>query len=80
MTANLYQGEGGYQAVVGPVKKGRLPGMPPALKQGSQGDVMSDMQFMMHNEQKQHQQAYNYAHGHNDGSAPLAAGTRGNHT
>lgn len=64
MTANMFQGAGNYTQVVG-------GGKTPALKQGSVGKTMSDLQFMMDNERKQHQQAYNYAHGHNDDNIPL---------
>ena len=56
---------------VGKEMKTRLPGPLAALKQGSVGPVMSDMQVMMENERKQHEDSYKYAHGHNDGSAPL---------
>ncbi len=41
-----------------------------ALKQGSMGPVLSDLQVMQQNERKQHEQNYIYEHGHNDGSAP----------
>ena len=76
MTASMYQGEGGYTSVVGEKLKGRLPHPPTqALKQGSVGSTMSDLQFMMENERKQHQQTYDYAHGHNDGSSPLGKGS-----
>lgn len=71
MTASMFQGEGGYMSAVGEEMKTHLPGPVAALKQGSVGKTMSDLQFMMENERKQHQQTYNYAHGHNDGSAPL---------
>jgi hypothetical protein len=81
MTASMFQGEGGYMSVVGDNRKARLPKPVPeqmneqgrigALKQGSVGPTMSDMQFMMENERKQHEDSYRYAHGHNDGSAPL---------
>lgn len=61
MTANLYQGQGGYQSVVGgkelPIR---------SMKQGSEGPVMSDLQRMQADERKQHQQAYIYEYGHND--------------
>ena len=63
MTANLYQGSGNYTSVVGENPRGHLP---QALKQGSEGPTMSDLQFMMANEQKQHQQSYDYQFGHND--------------
>jgi hypothetical protein len=67
MTANLYQGAGDYTKVVGKNPMGQLPHPPiQGLKQGSFGPVMSDMQTMMSNEQKQHQEAYQYANGHND--------------
>lgn len=64
MTANLYQGEGRHMQVVGQNPHGHLP-RPAALKQGSEGPVASDMQTMMSNEAKQHEQAYIYEHGHN---------------
>ena len=62
MTANLYQGAGGYTSVVGKNPRGHLP-RPAALKQGSVGPVMSDMQNAMKEEAKQHEQAYLYKHG-----------------
>lgn len=79
MTA-LFQGKGDF--VSGPKKKTHLPqetsdrirnqyGRIGALKSGSVGPTYSDMQIMQQNERKQHQQAYLYEHGHNDGSAPL---------
>ena len=56
--------------VVGETAKGKLPHPPiQALKQGSVGQVMSDLQRMMHDEQRQHMDRYQ--NGHNDGSAPL---------
>ena len=65
-------GSGGYTPVVGLKQgNGRLPRAIGALKQGSQGPTMSDLQFMQQNEKKQHEQAYIYENGHNDGSAPL---------
>jgi len=67
----MFQGEGGYMSTVGEEMKTHLPGMTPAMKQGSEGPVMSDLQFMQNNERKQHEQNYIYEHGHNDGSAPL---------
>lgn len=66
MTASMFQGEGGYTSVVGEKMKGHLPGPFRALKQGSEGKTMSDMQFMMENERKQHEDGYRYANGHND--------------
>lgn len=81
MTASMFQGEGGYMSAIGEEMKTRLPGPVPelmndngrfaALKQGSVGPTMSDLEFMMENERKQHQQGYNYAHGHNDDNTPL---------
>lgn len=77
MTASLYQGQGDYTEVVGQKPKGHLPekmnlvGRVAALKQGSIGPVMSDLQNMMENERKQHEQGYRNSHGHNDGSEPL---------
>ena len=70
MTANIYQGHGGHMSVVGERMKTRLAGPVAALKQGSVGPVMSDLQLMQHNERKQHEQNYIYENGHNDGSAP----------
>jgi hypothetical protein len=67
----MFQGEGDYMSTVGEEMKTHLPGPVPALKQGSVGRTTSDLQFMMDNEQKQHEDTYRYAHGHNDGSAPL---------
>lgn len=69
MTA-MYQGEGGHMNAVGEKMKTHLPGQTPALKQGSEGPTMSDLQFMQSNERKQHEQNYIYENGHNDGSAP----------
>ena len=65
MTASMYQGEGGYMSAVGEEMKGRLPG-PNAMKQGSIGPTMSDMEFMQENERKQHEDTYRYENGHND--------------
>jgi len=59
----MYQGQKAYTQVVGENLKGRLPGPIRALKQGSVGDVMSDLQNMQAEEKKQHQQAYNYENG-----------------
>jgi hypothetical protein len=67
MTAAMFQGEGGYMSAVGQKMHTRLQGPPPALKEGSVGPTMSDLQFAMENERKQHQQAYNYAHGNHVG-------------
>ena len=75
MTASMYQGEGGYTQVVGHTAKGTIPKPVAALKQGSAGAAMSDLQFMQESERKQHEQAYIYEHGHNDGSAPLGQGS-----
>lgn len=66
MTASMFQGEGDYMSVVGEKPKAHLPGMTPALKQGSEGPTMSDLQFMQHNERKQHEDSYKYEFGHND--------------
>ncbi|MCE5294082.1 MAG: hypothetical protein LLF94_05655 [Chlamydiales bacterium] len=72
MTASLYQGQGNYTSVVGKKMKTKLPGPIHALKQGSEGPTMSDMQFMMENERKQHEDAYRYAHGsHASDNVPL---------
>lgn len=71
MTASMFQGEGEYTPVVGQAPKGRIPGPLGAMKQGSEGPTMSDMQIMQQNERKQHEQSYIYEQGHNDGSAPL---------
>ena len=66
MIASMFQGDGGPQSVVGEERHGHLPmGLTPAMKEGSQGPTMSDLQFMLHNEQKQHEDMYKYAHGHN---------------
>jgi len=64
MTASMFQGEGGYTSIVGEKRRGHPPVQ--ALKQGSFGPTMSDLEFMMHNEQKQHEDSYKYANGHND--------------
>lgn len=66
MTASMFQGEGGYMSPVGEEMKTHLPGQTPALKQGSEGPTMSDMQFMAENERKQHEDVYKYEYGHND--------------
>lgn len=71
MTFNIYQGAGNYMSEVGEEMKTRLPGPVNALKQGSVGPTMSDLQFMQANERKQHEDTYKYENGHNDGSAPL---------
>jgi hypothetical protein len=82
MTASMFQGEGGYMSAVGEKMKTRLAGPVPelankvgrfaALKQGSVGPTMSDMEFMMENERKQHEDAYRYAHGsHASDNIPL---------
>lgn len=74
MTASMFQGEGGYMSVVGEKLRGKLPHPPiQGLKQGSVGGpVMSDMQNMMENERKQHEDAYKYAHGsHASDNVPL---------
>jgi hypothetical protein len=73
MTASMFQGEGGYMATVGQKMKTHLPGQTPGLKQGSEGPVMSDMQFMQMNERKQHEDTYRYEHGHNDDNVPLGS-------
>lgn len=65
MTASMFQGEGGYTSVVGENPHGRLPHPPHAIERGSEGPTMSDLQFMMANEKKQHEDAYRYANGHN---------------
>ena len=71
MTASMFQGEGGYSSVVGQKLKAALPKPVAALKQGSVGKVASDLQNMLQNEKKQHEQAYIYEHGHNDDNIPL---------
>lgn len=82
MTANLYQGEGGYTSVVGQKSRGQLPerisrlandiGRFSAMNQGSVGPTMSDLQFAMENERRQHEDAYRYAHGgHANDNVPL---------
>jgi hypothetical protein len=59
-------------SVVGEKLKTHLPGQTPALKQGSEGHTTSDLQFMMENERKQHEDSYRYAHGSHSGeSVPL---------
>lgn len=64
MTA-MYQSEGQYMSAVGSKMKTRLPGPVAALKQGSEGPVMSDLQRMLADERKQHEQHYIYENGHN---------------
>jgi hypothetical protein len=84
MSANLYQGQGGFMSVVGEKMKTHLPGPIDSLadtankvgrfaafEQGSVGPTMSDMQFMMENERKQHEDAYRYANGHQGSTVPL---------
>lgn len=66
MTASMFQGEGGITDVVGERLKGQLGGPIAALKQGSVGPTMSDLQFMQSNERKQHEDTYRYENGHND--------------
>lgn len=81
MSASMFQGEGDFMKTVGRAMKTHLPqetaarirndsGRIGALKQGSVGPTMSDMQIMQQNERKQHEDTYRYEHGHNDGSAP----------
>ena len=72
MTASMFQGEGGYMSAVGEKMKTHLPGPIGALKQGSNGPTMSDLQFEMENERKQHEDSYRYAHGSHSGeTVPL---------
>lgn len=66
MTASMFQGEGGIQGVVGPKTKAKLPG--PAIQPILSGQInkpMSDLQVMLQNERKQHEQNYIYEQGHN---------------
>lgn len=66
MTA-MFSSEGGHMDVVGGKTKGHLPHPPiQALKQGSVGEVLSDMQRMQKDEKAQHEQTYIYENGHND--------------
>ncbi len=81
MTASMFQGEGEHMSEVGQEMKTRLSGPVAklanatgriaALKQGSVGPTMSDLQLMQHNERKQHEDTYRYEHGHNDDNIPL---------
>ena len=72
MTASMFQGEGGFTKVVGEKLTARLPTRVAAMKQGSEGPTMSDLQFEMENERKQHEDAYRYAHGsHTSDNVPL---------
>jgi hypothetical protein len=72
MTAAMFTGEGGYQSVVGEKLKTKLPAPIGALKQGSNGPTISDLQFEMENERKQHEDAYKYANGsHANDNVPL---------
>lgn len=71
MSANLYQGHGGHVRVIDGKSSIKFGGPVQALKQGSVGNVMSDLQKMQQEERKQHEDLYLYEHGHNDGSAPL---------
>lgn len=66
MTASMFQGEGMNTSVVGRKTKTKLGGPVAALKQGSEGPVMSDLQRMLSDERKQHMDSYRYQHGHND--------------
>ncbi len=65
MTA-MFTSPGGYTSSVGENPKGKLGGPVQALKQGSVGPTMSDLQVMLENERKQHEQHYIYQNGHND--------------
>lgn len=82
MTANMFQGAGNYMSEVGEKMKTHLPGPVSelannvgrfaALKQGSVGHTMSDLQFEMENERKQHEDSYRYSHGsHASDNVPL---------
>lgn len=75
MTASMFQGEGGFMDVVGQQAAKKKKPHPPiqALEQGSaNGKVMSDMQRMLSDEQKQHEETYRYAHGsHASDNVPL---------
>lgn len=76
MTASMFQGEAGYQSVVGPETKAKLPG--PAIQPISSGQFnkpKSDLQTMQDNERRQHEQTYIYENGHNDGSSELGNGS-----
>ena len=69
MTA-MFQGHGDYHEVVGKRLKGMLPesfSRIEALKQGSEGAVKSDLQVMLENERKQHEDNYRYEQGNNSG-------------
>jgi hypothetical protein len=56
MDTDLFQGlSGQHQKIIG--------GPVHSLKQGSVGPVLSDLQFALANERKQHQEAYGYQHG-----------------
>ncbi len=56
MTA-MFSDSGGYTETVSPQKQNtNTPKSTP----------MSDLQFMLHNERKQHEDQYRYANGHND--------------
>lgn len=65
MTA-MFSGEKRGMDVVGSGMNGTLPSPIQAFKQGSVGNVMSDMQLMAQNERKQHEDTYKYEYGHND--------------
>lgn len=76
MTASMFQGEGGYQSVVGPKTKAKLPG--PAIQpliSTQPNKPLSDLQAMQENERRQHEQNYIYENGHNDGSSALGKGS-----
>lgn len=59
-------------SVVGEKTRGSLPKRVAALARGSVGPTMSDLQFQMENERKQHEDSYRYAHGSHSGeNVPL---------
>ena len=59
MTA-MFTDSGGYTSTVGGKSPMRQPTNTP------KSTPMSDLQFMLHNERKQHEDQYRYANGHND--------------
>lgn len=72
MAGDMYQANGRHMSAVGEEMKTKLPGPNFALQQGSFGPTMSDLQFEMENERKQHEDSYRYSHGsHASDNVPL---------
>lgn len=67
MTWSIIQDGNMMQEAVGPKTKGRLPG--PAIQpliDRQKDKPMSELQHMMSEEKRQHEDLYRYSHGHND--------------